>query len=307
MKKVVLIFVLIFSFAIVFSAGGYALTIVGGDLNKVINLPTSNVVGVPKNTPRTELFDYLKKNYSDEYLSIVKFPVLPGEKYTLYIKYPIDGIDRSYSFTGSSPTKSKGGSTSFQVPEKSMIDYYKCNALTLRINITISPESNSPLYVIYTTRSPNIPATLILKHPADPDTVVEKPAPYPGCNSKAKFSWGSVWKNPILLVKDPNISEGEEVKDGMKFTGTWIQKNNLDGKLSIKKLGNTYFVSLMDGQFTIRGTGLLYKNTLIGTFVSQRDSVAGNLKISLEGGELVFYAFSLNCELRWKKVYSRRK
>ena len=297
MKKI-LKAVLIFSFIMVFTSVGYGLSISEIGMNTPITLSTSSVVTMNEKLPDTIFYSWVKNSFSKSYIAILKFPTVPGEKYTLYIKYPIDGEGRMFTFTGSDPSKSKGVGTSFQGVDKERISYYKCNMLTHRFNIAISSKSNSPLYIVYATSKPKIMATFLLKHPKEPDALVEKRSPYPGCAPNVKQFWGSVWKDPLLLVMAKDMPENQ--KD-TKFTGTWKESAS-SSLLKIKKLGDTYYISSP----YIKGVGLLYNGNLIGTFVFKDNSSVGNFKISLTENGLVFYAFSSNCIKKWKKVYKKR-
>ena len=297
------IVILIFVFVLFFSVSSYALTIVEGDINRLVTVYTSNKIAMSESTPKILLYNWLKKAYPDYYVGIVRFPVLAGERYTLYIKQPIDGIGRLYTLTGADPFKSSSAGISFQGVDKSKKGYYKCDALTHRINITISSKSDSSLYVVYATLKPGIPTALFLKHPSDPDALLEKVAPYPGCNPQIRQYWGAVWKDSLLLVKDPEMKESE----GNKFAGNWVEKENPNSKLQIKKTEVGFYISFTDGKLLLKGVALPYGNELIGTYVLQTEEGAGSLHIFLDGQDLTLCLFTLDCRLKWRKIYTRKK
>ncbi len=297
------IVILVFVFVLMFSISGYALSITQGDINRLISISTSNTTVLSETTPKILLYNWLKKTYPKYYVNIVRFPVLPGERYTLYLKQPIDGIGRLYTLTGADPFKSSSTGVSFQGVDKSKGGYYKCDALTHRINLTISSRSDSSLYVVYATSKPGIPTALFLKHPADPDALLEKVAPYPGCNPQIKQYWGAVWKDPLLLVRDPEMKEPE----GNKFAGNWVEKENPGSRLQIKKIEAGFYISLTDGKLLLKGVALPYGSELIGTYVLQTEEGAGSLRIFLDGQDLRFCLFTLDCRSKWRKIYIRKE
>ena len=301
MKKGIVMWV--FIFVLVFSVSGYALTITQGDINRLISVSTSNTTALSETKPKILLYNWLKRAYPKYYVNIVRFPVLPGEKYTLYLKQPIDGIDRLYTLTGADPFKSSSEGVSFQGVDKSKKGYYKCDTLTHKINITISSKSDSSLYVVYATSKPGISTTLFLKHPADPDALLEKASPYPGCNPQIKQYWGAVWKNPLLLVRDPEMKEPE----GNKFAGNWIERENPGSKLQIRKTEAGFYISLTDGKLLLKGVALPYGSELIGTYVLQTEDGAGSLRILTSEENLTLCLFTLDCRPKWRKIYIREK
>ncbi len=291
----------IFVFIGIFIGVGYGLSPIQGRVGEPMNFAS---LGEPINSqklPDTLFYNWLKRSFSGSYVGILKIPVEPGQGYTLYIKLPIDGNDRGFAITGSYPEKSDGAMISFQGIEKSRGSYYKCNALARRINITISSESNSPLYIIFATTKPHISTTITLKYPKDPDSTVDKKVAYPGCNPNIKQYWGSIWKNPILLTKDPNLKEIQESKGNL--IGTWITKDRPPSKLIIKKTEELYRISFRKGGKSFKGVGFFYKNTLIGTFLSKTNQEVGKFKILSQKETLILYTFSQNCKLTGKKVY----
>ena len=192
-------FVLIFVFAFSFSAFSRPISL--RKLNKEIVVKPQAKEVIISQCQNSALKNYLKQ-IANKYIAIVRFSVVPGKSYTFYVKYPMDGIDRGYTFTGENPLKSRGGSISFQSPDTSQEKVYKCKYITHRDNLKISADSNSDLVVIYSTSKPDVPIIMLLKSPPDSDSTVDARAPYPGCNPNIQVFWGTIWKNPLLLYKD---------------------------------------------------------------------------------------------------------
>ncbi len=196
-----LIFLLLVVFVFAFSLSAFSRPVSVRKLNKEVFVKTQAKEIVLSGYQDSALKEYLKRS-TYKYIAVVKFSVTPGASYTFYAKYPMDGVGRGYTFTGENPLRSRGGSTSFQVPDSSREKVYNCKYLTRRDNIKISEDSNSDLVIIYTSSKPDIPIIMLLKSPQDPDKVVDGRAPYPGCNPDMQFFWGFIWKNSLLLYKD---------------------------------------------------------------------------------------------------------
>ncbi len=298
-KAKILLFMLVFLSLFITSFTGYGLSILDGKLNEEIHV-VSGAKPVSAEGSTSLIVKWLKNGKEKTYVALVRFPVVPGEKYTLLTRYPIDGKGRGYILTGSDPEKSKGGWVSFQVPDASKVSYYKCKMIAKRSNISISKDSNSFLYVIYTTRFPSLPITFKLIYPPVPDSVVEKSHPYPGCNPQADFYWGDVWERPLLLKRDPHLFSTSTVK----YTGKWKEATHPQSTIEIKRMGSTYFISLHGVSSTFTGTGVKYNKNIVGTLVSKDGKEAGHIRISSDpSGEMILEFFTLNCTFKWKKAY----
>lgn len=146
-------------------------------------------------TPKIQ--KYLKQHYKGMYIKLVTYVVKPGQRYTISIKYPQDGIDRGIAFIGSDPYSSQGSVMSFQVRNKPGTYWVQ------RFNLTNSNESNSDrlIVVVSSYYKPSVPFYLRIEYPAVPDNVVDARHPNPGDPGAGSSFWGTILQNPLLLMK----------------------------------------------------------------------------------------------------------
>ncbi|MDD5393519.1 MAG: hypothetical protein PHE17_10925 [Thiothrix sp.] len=177
-------------------------------LNQMATISAPAEKATPANTPKRLYQRYLS---SSPYLTVARFTVTPGQKYTLYECVPappdsgtgtkigvwMDGVtpltDNTSSF-GETSGVVRGFATRGQSPwpitanESAKCDLY-------RHNFTIAPNSeHNSLYIVATFNKPKLSTQVMLKTPADADAAVEK--------SSAR-SKGSVWHSPLLLLNVP--------------------------------------------------------------------------------------------------------
>jgi hypothetical protein len=180
-------------------------------LNQAVTIQTPAVPLDQSSSPK-KLWDRYGKGYAPNfYVRIYRFTVNPGEKYTLYGMFPPDEVYRNFYVSGENPLSDhvyswgdiRNVTTGFvfwsQQPGK-----WQCPAVTRRVTLTISPQSeHRHLHIIAVTKKPNLSFNVMLKSPADPDSEVEKSTQDPNCSPKKGSTWGQVWGTPFLLRYDP--------------------------------------------------------------------------------------------------------
>lgn len=181
-------------------------------LNKIVGVRTSPQPLSQAESPK-KLWDKYGRSYGKKFhVSIYRFAVAPGERYTLYGYFPPDGKSRNFYVLGENPLtdytyaygNTQGVSTGFvfwaQQPSK-----WPCPAVTRRVNLRIAPQSvHNSLYIIAVSETPGESFQIMLKSPADRDQEVEKSAVDPSCPAKKGQTWGQVWASPLLLRYDPS-------------------------------------------------------------------------------------------------------
>ena len=137
---------------------------------------------------------YLIQNYKGRYVRLITYVVKKGESYTVSIKFPQDGIERSMQFIGYNPYQSKGFSISYQ--NKNKLGKY----MLKRVNFTNSLKSSyDRVVVVVSTDKPSLPFFLRIEYPAVPNTVVNAAQINPEEPNIGKFYWGIVVNEPLLL------------------------------------------------------------------------------------------------------------
>ncbi|NPA37536.1 MAG: hypothetical protein GXO47_11895 [Chlorobi bacterium] len=145
-------------------------------------------------TPKIQ--EYLKQHYKGKYIKLITYVVKQGQRYTISIKYPQDGIDRSVEFIGYDPYNSRGFSISYQNRNKPGTWWVN------RINVTNSQQSTTDrTVVVVSTNTPSAPFHLRIQYPAVPDNVVDSRLPNPGDPKAGEFFWGTIVKEPILMIR----------------------------------------------------------------------------------------------------------
>ncbi len=145
-------------------------------------------------TPQTQ--KYLKENYKGKYIKVITYVVRQGERYTVSIKYPRNGVGYGMEFIGYDPYRSRGFSVTYQnknLPGKWWVE---------RVNFTNDVNSTSDrTLVVVATDTPSAPFYLRIQYPAVPDNVVDSRLPNPADPQAGEFFWGTVKKTPILMMK----------------------------------------------------------------------------------------------------------
>jgi len=146
------------------------------------------------------------------YVSVYRFTVTPGQRYTLYAWFKPDGVHRNiyvsgdnpltdvdYSF-GKSGSYTKGWVILSQQPGRET-----CGEITRRENFSIAPDSTSTqLYLVVTSRTPSQSVRVQLRTPADADGDVNSNTSDPACAARKGNTWGRLWTYPVLLQLDPS-------------------------------------------------------------------------------------------------------
>lgn len=148
-----------------------------------------------------------------DYVKVFRFPVTPGQKYTLYDCHPAPSAAARINIylSGDTPltneTFSYGPSGGFtrgfvsraQQPWP-MARGEQASCDLFRHNITIAPQSeHNNLYVIVNFNKPDLSTKIMLKHPADSDDAVVR---------STNRSRGTVWSAPFLLTNIPDRAAG---------------------------------------------------------------------------------------------------
>jgi len=196
---------------------GLLFTVQNGGAAGVTNLPLDREVTLaapdtPMNKATAPRLLYKKYNFSWEpYVTVYRFKVVPGQRYTFYMIHPADGDGMNAYLRGDNPltdyTSSYGpsgylrGFVSWgQQPRKET----SCNERARRFNFTISPKSEHPwLYLVATYARPDTAFRVLLKSRADSDEEVKSSTQDAYCPSRKGFTWGSVWKKDFLLTLIP--------------------------------------------------------------------------------------------------------
>ncbi|MGE0447830.1 MAG: hypothetical protein AB7P99_21585 [Vicinamibacterales bacterium] len=146
------------------------------------------------------------------YISVYRFTVTPGQRYTLYAWFKPDGVHRNIYVSGDNPLTDheasfgKDGSyTKGWVILNQQPGRETCNEITKRENFTISTDStSSQLYLVVTSRTPRQSVRVQLRTPADPDADVNGNTNDPACAARKGNTWGRLWTYPVLLQLDPS-------------------------------------------------------------------------------------------------------
>lgn len=147
------------------------------------------------------------------YVSIYRFNVRPGAKYTLYALHPGDGVPKNLYVTGDNPMTdhtsafgpSSGVLRGFVVWNQQPFVEKSCAYQGTRESLTIAANSeHSSLYIIATAASPSRPLKVMLKSIPDRDEDVRTSTKNPFCAARNGFTWGRVWSNPMYLARTPN-------------------------------------------------------------------------------------------------------
>ncbi len=151
--------------------------IINGELNKPIPANLSMRVST-------------SGEFKGRYLAVLRFPVAPGQTYTLDINYPVDNAPRSIAIRGYNPLVEKdlpfdkrGGyysnfTAGFGWPCPPPPNCWK----TEEFNIKVSPGGSGRfLYVIIASKMPGLQNTVVLKYPPLPDSVVKSKRIPPLC------------------------------------------------------------------------------------------------------------------------------
>ncbi len=238
----------------------------------VLNVQGAIIEGVPNKLIEANLpftMPHLIENL-DGYYVIIKFPVTPGQKYTLDINYPpqkntgrdiiIYGLDPSTMSKGNRPISAKYGKffTTFNSGFMWPCDPPPRCWLTKRYNIYISHNSSGKfLYVVIKSKTPGLKNTVLLNYPGMSDSMVQSRIEYPLCPPRnkyycgkygTKFFWGTIIKN-FLLLNSPILSTKEEQKysplqsETLKYVeGKWeFDAHGEKRILDIKQSGNIVY------------------------------------------------------------------
>lgn len=146
------------------------------------------------------------------YVSVYRFTVTPGQRYTLYAWFKPDGVQRNIYVSGDNPLTDfdssfgKDGSyTKGWVILNQQPGRETCQELTKRENFAISTDStSSQLYLVVTSRTPRQSVRVQLRTPPDSDADVAANTNDPACAARKGNTWGRVWTYPVLLQLDPS-------------------------------------------------------------------------------------------------------
>jgi hypothetical protein len=190
MKNSLFIFLFIFVVSIASSAqtyGNWSGILYTGDSKSGVNDQYFNSYS-------KGLQEYLKKAYKDQYVRLITYVVKKGQRYTVSIKYPQDGVDRNVEFTCYHPEQTKGFYFSYQNlnrPGKYMAQ---------RVNFTNSTESDyEKVIVIVSTVKPGKAFYLRIEYPAVADNLLINKTVNPAYPEFGPMYWGTVEEEPILL------------------------------------------------------------------------------------------------------------
>ncbi|MCF6242554.1 MAG: hypothetical protein L3J74_14555 [Bacteroidales bacterium] len=140
------------------------------------------------------LVTYLQKAYKDRYVRVIKYVVKKGERYTVSIKYPLNGTSYGWQFTGNNPWRTEAFSTGFGSAN------IQGRYTVQRVNFTNSTESKYDwVFVVVITDKPSSEFYLRIQYPAVPDNVVDAPSVNPADPQGGKVYWGSIVEHPIIL------------------------------------------------------------------------------------------------------------
>ena len=190
MKKLLISFILIFVFSSVSLAQTY------GNWSGILYTGNSKSGVNDKyfNTYSKGLQEYLQKFYKDKYVRLITYVVRKGQRYTVSIKYPQDGVTRNIEFTCYHPIETRGYYLSYQNI------YRPGKYMAQRINFTNSIDSNyENVVVIISTDKPAMPFYLRIEYPAVPDNLLTTRTINPAYPEFGPMYWGTVKKEPILL------------------------------------------------------------------------------------------------------------
>ena len=215
--------------ALLYSSSVNALTVREAQLNQLLSVSTPSVPMTAANTPQKLWKNITNKGYTP-YISLFRYRVEIGSRYTFQVEYPGDKLHGSAILRGENPLTDytysygplpKGISISRLFPGGNIS---KC-IFAHRTNFSISSKSeHNTLWLIVASKNPNTPFKILLKSPADPDNEVRynKRARCPG--ESASFTWGGIQMKPVWLGYDP-----DEKKQGLTppvaatadLNGTW--------------------------------------------------------------------------------------
>jgi len=179
--------------------------VIEGKVNTWLDITTPiakiNSTNVPKNKFGKRILDWWKG--MSPYVSFVKVSVTPGQSYTIYFRYPQDGIGRNYFVGGAVPSpyskkaKEYGSLTTVRNQNEPMAK--ACPEETMAWNITISPNSDSWLYIAYGTSKPGTPCKFMIRWPKESDEeILRKHRNY----GRGSCYVSTVVKWPLVLVAD---------------------------------------------------------------------------------------------------------
>ena len=254
-------FFLISLFVIILSIFGYELNAQGAILEGAVNKLIE--ADLPFTKP-----NLIKK--WDSYYVIVKFPVTPGQKYTLDVNYPskkdkgraliIYGADPLIIGKENGPASGKYG---YFIETFSSGFMWPCNPppgcwLTRRYNIYISPKSSGRLlYVIIKSETPGLKNSILLRYPALSDSIVRSKAVYPLCPPRGKyycgkygikFDFGTIIKD-FLLWGSPTQPTKKQI-----YSSTHSQTViNVEGKWEYDVRGEKRFLDLKQSGNNVYG------------------------------------------------------
>ena len=195
-KEIVMhkIFLFFLSLIFAFSLNSFAQTY--GNWSGILHTGTSKE-GVKDpyfNSYSKGIQDLLQNAYKERYVRLITYVVKKGKRYTVSIKFPQDGVDRSMSFTSYNPIKSQGFAISYQ--NKNLPGKH----IAYRVNFTNSMESDyENMVVIVSASKPSMPFYLRIEYPAVADNVVDSKSINPTYPEFGPIYWGRVNKQPILL------------------------------------------------------------------------------------------------------------
>ncbi len=176
-NKLLFLIVLCFVSLFWFNPVGATSSIINGEINKLIR------ANLPASPSKTEKF-------KNRYVVILRFLVIPGQKYTLDINYPVDKADRSIQIYGYNPLleknlpyNKKGGKyINFTSRSPSPCPPPPNCWLTEEHNIEISPDSSGQyLYIAIVSKKASLQNSVILRFPALPDKLITMPKIPPLC------------------------------------------------------------------------------------------------------------------------------
>ena len=196
----------------------FGLDVVDASLNKMIAAATSRTAVNPDDVPRIKnTVEYAP------YISVIRFPVQPGGKYTLTNVYPAVEDSWQILVTGYYPlskdTRNEQGASG-SVSGQRGARFTDTGVCARRVNLTISPKSQGKfLYVVYFSPNPGEQFHIQLSSPQTPDKEVDGIADVNPYTMRKNVAWGSLlgefWSYPM---QDEPLPPGR-VDGGTTTTG----------------------------------------------------------------------------------------
>ncbi len=173
-----------------------------------IELATSSRPGAEEDVQNTGIGQWIAESAS--YWSLLAVDIDPAKKYTVTLKYPADGINRTIGFA--SPDGRDYRAVSFQVKTEKEAELWDCTALMSRWNVSFSPESTvSQMVIYYTAMEAETPLVLTVEEAVISDREISARHALPTCANAPELYWGDVIEN-LTLTGERFITGNETQK-----------------------------------------------------------------------------------------------